>query len=156
MCSTLSKRLSVLPPSPRFWHRYVDDTFVIQKEIHKKDFLQHNNSVDPAIQFTVEDNKEDGAIASWTPLLNQRLMGNCLPQCTGNLPTLTNTCSGTVTITSQPGSVLSTPFPTGPTQYAAILRFSTRRRPSQECTNTMQLLQMGFRQGGEKAQQTFK
>ena len=40
----------------------MDDTFVIQKEIHKQDFLQHINSVDPAIQFTLEDNKEDGAI----------------------------------------------------------------------------------------------
>ena len=37
---------------------------------------------------------------SWTPLLNQRLMGNCPPLCTGNLPTLTSTHSGTVTITS--------------------------------------------------------
>ena len=49
---------------PRFWCRYLDDTFVIQKEIHKQDFLQHINSVDPTIQFTVEDNKEDGAIPS--------------------------------------------------------------------------------------------
>ena len=52
-------------PHPRLWHRYVDAIFVIQKEIHKQDkqdFLQHINSVDPAIQFTVEDNKEDGAI----------------------------------------------------------------------------------------------
>ena len=39
----------------------MDDTFVIQKEIHKQDFLQHINSVDPVIQFTVEDN-EDGVI----------------------------------------------------------------------------------------------
>ena len=29
---------------------------------HKQDFLQHINSVDPAIQFIVENNKEDGAI----------------------------------------------------------------------------------------------
>ena len=28
----------------------------------QKDFLQHINSVDPAIKFTVEDNKEDGSI----------------------------------------------------------------------------------------------
>ena len=54
--------LSVLPPPPRFLCRYVDDTFVIQKDIHKQDFLQHINNVDPAIQFTVENNKEDGAI----------------------------------------------------------------------------------------------
>ena len=49
-------------PPPRFWCRFVDDTFVILKEIHKQDFLQHINNVDPAIKFTVEDNKEDGAI----------------------------------------------------------------------------------------------
>ena len=44
------------------WLRYMDDTFVIQKEDHKQDFLEHINSVDLAIKFTVEDNKEDGAI----------------------------------------------------------------------------------------------
>ena len=52
--------------TPRFQCRYVDDTFVIQKEINKQDFLQYINSVDPAIQFTVENNKEDGA----TPFLD--------------------------------------------------------------------------------------
>ena len=58
----MSKKLSVLLPTPRLLGRYVDDTFVIQKEIHKQDFLQHINSFDPTIQFTVENNKEDGAI----------------------------------------------------------------------------------------------
>ena len=49
-------------PTPRFWCRFVDDSFVIHKEVNKNDFLQHINSVDPAIKFTVEDNKEDGSI----------------------------------------------------------------------------------------------
>ena len=49
-------------PTPRFWHRYVDDTFVIQKEANKQGFLQHINSVDPVIRFIIEDNKEDGSI----------------------------------------------------------------------------------------------
>ena len=40
----------------------MDDTFVIHKEVNEQDFLQHINSVDPAIKFTVEDNKEDGSI----------------------------------------------------------------------------------------------
>ena len=44
------------------WLRYVDDTFVIQKEYHKQNFHEHINSVDPPITFTAEDNKEDGAI----------------------------------------------------------------------------------------------
>ena len=57
------KALSTAPhPTPRFWCRYVDDTFVIHKEANKQGFLQHINSVDPAIRFTVEDNKEDGSI----------------------------------------------------------------------------------------------
>ena len=30
--------------------------------VNKQDFLQHINSVDPAIKFTVEDNNEDGSI----------------------------------------------------------------------------------------------
>ena len=55
------KALSTAPP-PRFWHRYVDDTFVIHKEANKQGFLQHINGVDPAIRFTVEDNKADGSI----------------------------------------------------------------------------------------------
>ena len=55
------KALSSAPP-PKFWCRYVDDTFVIHKEANKQGFLQHINSVDPAIRIKVEDNKEDGSI----------------------------------------------------------------------------------------------
>ena len=57
----------------------MDDTFVIQKEIHKQDFLQHINSIDPAIQCTVENNKEDGAI----PFLDT----NIKPEADGKLST---------------------------------------------------------------------
>ena len=32
------------------------------RRVNKQGFLQHINSVDPAIRFTVEDNKEDGSI----------------------------------------------------------------------------------------------
>ena len=56
------KALSTSPTPPRFWCRYVDDTFVIHKEVNKQGFLQHINSVDSDIKFTVEDNKEDGSI----------------------------------------------------------------------------------------------
>ena len=56
------KALSTAPHPPRFWCRFVDDTFVIHKEVNKQGFLQHINSVDPAIKFTVEDIKEDGSI----------------------------------------------------------------------------------------------
>ena len=47
------KALSTAPTPPRFWCRYVDDTFVIHKEVNKQGFLQHINN---------EDNKEDGSI----------------------------------------------------------------------------------------------
>ena len=56
------KALSTAPHPLRFWHRFVDDTFVIHKEVNKQGFLQHINSVDPAIKFTVQDNKKDGSI----------------------------------------------------------------------------------------------
>ena len=55
----------------------MDDTFVIQREVNKQDLLQHINSVDPAIQFTVENNKEEGSI----PFLNTIVK----PEADGNL-----------------------------------------------------------------------
>ena len=96
------KALSTAPHSPRFWYRLVDDTFVIQKEANKQGFLQHLNSIDSAIKFTVEDNKEDGSI----PFLDTIVK----PEADGTLSitvyrkpthTLTSTYSGIVTITSQ-------------------------------------------------------
>ena len=51
-----------LQPPPGLWFRFVDDTFVIQQQAHKQSFLDHINSIDPAIKFTVEGNQEYGAI----------------------------------------------------------------------------------------------
>ena len=53
---------SLSPVTPKIWLRYVDDTWVTQREENKQSFLQHINSGDPTIKFTVENNKEDGAI----------------------------------------------------------------------------------------------
>ena len=47
---------------PRLWMSYVDDTFVIQREDQKKNFLDHINNIDSAIKFTVEGNQENGTI----------------------------------------------------------------------------------------------
>ena len=63
-------------PHPRLWWKYVDDTFVIQKDINKQDFLQQINSVDPAIQFTVENNKEDGTIPVLDTIVKPEADGN--------------------------------------------------------------------------------
>ena len=70
------KALSSAPHPPRFWCRYVDDTFVIHKEANKQGFLQHINSVDPAIRFTVEDNKEDGSIPFLDTISKQEVDGS--------------------------------------------------------------------------------
>ena len=48
--------------TPRYWFKFADDTFVIQQQSHKQLFLDHINSLDPAIKFTVEGNQENGAI----------------------------------------------------------------------------------------------
>ena len=47
---------------PRAWSRFVDDTWVIQKQAHKQEFLDHINNVDPAVKFTVEGSQVNGAI----------------------------------------------------------------------------------------------
>ena len=82
----------------------------------------------PCYKVYSGDNKEDGSIPSWTPLLNLRLMAHYLSLCTGNLHILTSTCSGIVTITSQPNLVSSTPSPIGPPQCVASLSCSNRKR----------------------------
>ena len=69
-----------------------------------------------------------GPSPSWTPLLNLRLMAHYPSLCTGNLNIQTSTCSGIVTITSQPNSVSSTPSPIGPPQCVASLSYSNRKR----------------------------
>ena len=40
----------------------MDDTFVILKENKRDEFLQHINFVDPAIQFTTEEQRQDGSM----------------------------------------------------------------------------------------------
>ena len=54
----------------------MDDTFVIQKEVNKQEFPQHINSVDPAMLFTVENNKEDGAIPFLDTIVKPEADGN--------------------------------------------------------------------------------
>ena len=44
------------------WKRFVDDTIAVIKAAHKKEFLEHINSNDHHIQFTIEDSKSDGSM----------------------------------------------------------------------------------------------
>ena len=77
-CNVLRERLSVLLSTPRAWYRFVDDTWVIQKQAHKQEFLDHINSMDPAIKFTVEGTQTNGAIAFLDTLVAP-LADNSLP-----------------------------------------------------------------------------
>ena len=123
------KALSTAPhPTPKFWGRYVDDTFLIHKEANKQGFLQHINSVDPAIRFTVEDNKEDGSIPFLDTIVKPEADGSLSITVTGNLPIQTSIYSGTVTITSQPSLVSSKPFPTGLPPCEVILSCFKKKR----------------------------
>ena len=50
-------------PHPSYlWKRYIDDTFTVIKSSHRSEFLEHINSIDEYIQFTSEDQREDGSI----------------------------------------------------------------------------------------------
>ena len=48
------KALSTCSHPPSLWLRLVGDTFVITRAEHSQALLQHINSQDPHIQFTVE------------------------------------------------------------------------------------------------------
>ena len=75
---------------PRLWIRCVDAIIVIQKEEHKKNFLEHINNVDPAIKFTVSmyhvSTRSMVPFPSWTPLSKQRLITLCPSQCIESPP----------------------------------------------------------------------
>ena len=56
------KAISSVPQIPFLLLRSIDDTFVIQWAKHNHQLLQHINSQDRLIQFTMEDPREDGAL----------------------------------------------------------------------------------------------
>ena len=47
---------------PRFWRRFVDDTFVIIKKTQEDSFFEHINAIDGKIQFTKEASRSDGSM----------------------------------------------------------------------------------------------
>ena len=70
-----TKAIETAVHPPRIWKRYVDDTFVLQDQAHKEEFLQHINTVDPSIKFTVEDAKEDSSIPFLDTIIRQEADG---------------------------------------------------------------------------------
>ena len=60
---------------PRIWKRYVDDTFVIQQQSNREEFLQDINSLDPSIILTGEENRPDGSMPSLDTLITPQKYG---------------------------------------------------------------------------------
>ena len=57
-----NKALSTAPNPPTLWKWFVDDTFVVIKKCHQKEFFHHLNSIEDTIQFTAEDSQADGSL----------------------------------------------------------------------------------------------
>ena len=53
------RALSSFPFPPRFWKRYVDDTCCAIQSIDLDSFLEHLNSIESSIQFTVEKESDN-------------------------------------------------------------------------------------------------
>ena len=48
------RALSTFHSPPKIWKRYVDDTFVIIHKNSVEDFLDHLNTIENSIKFTIE------------------------------------------------------------------------------------------------------
>ena len=122
------KALSTAPHPPRFWYRYVDDTLVIHKETNKQGFLQHINSVDPAIKFTLEDNKEDGSIPFLDTIVKPEVNGS-LSITVYRKPTHTDQYLQWDSHHNLSAKLVSlTPSPIGPKLCPAILSCSNKKK----------------------------
>ena len=60
------RALNTAPHPLSLWRRFVDDTFVVIQSAGKDSFIEHINSIDHRIQFSMEDCKSDGSMPFWT------------------------------------------------------------------------------------------
>ena len=77
--------LSTFAVKPKFWKRYVDDTFTALPEDVVDSFHQHLNSVEPSIQFTVE--RESNGQLPFLDLLVTRDTDGSISTCVYRKPT---------------------------------------------------------------------
>ena len=68
--------ISTSTTPPVLWKRFVDDTFTIIKKNNKDSFLEHLNSINPKIQFTCEETREDGSMPFLDILVTPRDNGS--------------------------------------------------------------------------------
>ena len=70
------KALASAANPTQVWYRFEDDTWVIQQQASKQQFLEHINTVDPAIKFTVEGTQGNGAIPFLDTLITLQADGS--------------------------------------------------------------------------------
>ena len=74
-----TQAISIAPHPPSLWRRVVDDTFVLIQKAQKDSFIEHINSIDEKIQFTMEDSRSDGSRLFWTLWLHPIQMAVSAP-----------------------------------------------------------------------------
>ena len=77
------KAIESRPCKPKIWKRYVDHTFTILDRARVDNFLQHLNSQQPTIRFTIETENDD-KIAFLDASLSREPDGRLPPASTGN------------------------------------------------------------------------
>ncbi|XP_066263270.1 uncharacterized protein [Branchiostoma lanceolatum] len=63
--------ISTAPNPPKFWGRFVDDTFVIQRKDKIEEFTTHINNINRAIKFTIE-RETDGKLPMLDTMIHRR------------------------------------------------------------------------------------
>ena len=69
------RALTTAPVSPSFWKRFVDDVISAVSQDEIVVLLQHLNSIEPSIQFTVE-RETDGKLPFLVLVFREQLMGS--------------------------------------------------------------------------------
>ena len=71
-----TQSISTAPHPPSLWRRFVDDTLVVIQKALKDSFIEHINSIDDKIQFTVEDCRHDESMPFLDTLVTPRSDGS--------------------------------------------------------------------------------
>ena len=86
---SLRSRSLALPHTHHLWLRFVDNTLVIQQAKHSQQLLQHINSQDPHIQFSVEEPNQERTLPFLASLVSSG-PNNTLATTVYRKPTHTN------------------------------------------------------------------
>ena len=73
-----TKGLSSAPHPLSLWKRFVDDTFVVIKQLTKKYFFNHINSIEEDIHFTAKNTRADGSMPFLDTLVTPQADGSML------------------------------------------------------------------------------